>query len=83
MKHIQLLLLSATMFCATVLFVQCKPSSGKIPYDEQKAKVHYISLNQAEQFTSNFRKGRIEMMRQLKDTNSFNTPLPKNLTEMQ
>ncbi|MET3980387.1 hypothetical protein ABIB62_002989 [Mucilaginibacter sp. UYP25] len=74
MKHFQLLLLSATFFCTTVLFIQCTPS-GKIPYDEVKAKVHFISLNQAERFTSNFRKGRVEMMRQLKDTNSFNTPL--------
>ncbi|MES2265687.1 MAG: hypothetical protein V4520_02935 [Bacteroidota bacterium] len=74
MKHTKLLLLSATMFCATVLFVQCQPSSGKIIFDEQKAKVHYITLNQAQQFTANFRKGRVEMMRQLKDTNSFNTP---------
>lgn len=74
MKHPKLLLLSAAMFCATFLFVQCRPSSGKIPYDEEKAKVHYISLRNAEQFTTNFRKGRVEMMRQLQDTNRFNTP---------
>lgn len=78
MKKIKLLLTGAIMLCAVVLFVQCKrggETSGKIPYNKEKAKVHFISVDTAAAYTSNFRKGRVQLMRMLRDTNRFNAPL--------
>lgn len=57
---------------------QVKPIT-EIPYNRDSALVHYISLKDAAELTANFRSGKTELARQLKEPGyldrNFNLPL--------
>jgi hypothetical protein len=82
MKPTKISLLPGIMLGVALLFTQCRQEVGsdqQIPYDKEKAQVHIISIKDAAQLAANFRKGRVALNRQLKDTaflnTSFNMPL--------
>jgi hypothetical protein len=81
MKSLKILLLPGIMLGIALLFSQCRHADEdpQIPYNEENAKVHIISINAASQFVENFTRGKIALDRQLKDTTyldkNFNMPV--------
>jgi hypothetical protein len=84
MKSLKSGLLTGIMVGITLMFAQCRDEhkSDQIPYNKEKAQEHIISINTAAQLTANFRKERIALTRQLKDSSylnkSFNIPLAES-----
>lgn len=56
----------------------CDNTGSQIPYNKDKAKVHFISLGAASALTANYRKEKITLTREITDTNylanNFNLP---------
>jgi len=56
----------------------CDNTGSQIPYNKDKAKVHFISLGAASTLTANYRKEKITLTREITDTNylanNFNLP---------
>jgi hypothetical protein len=82
MKTPKTFLLSGVMLGIALLFSQCRQvdeTDQQIAYNKENAQVHIIPMTTAAQLTSTFRKGRVELARQLKDTaflnSNFNMPL--------
>lgn len=75
MKTLQTLLLLGMTIGVTLLFSRCSQgdwSDQEIPYNRENAKQHIISIRTAAEFTSNFKRGKRELSRQLKDTTYLN-----------
>jgi hypothetical protein len=56
----------------------CNNTGSQIPYNKEKAKVHFISLTDASALTTGYRKERTTLTREISDTNylvnNFNLP---------
>ena len=85
MKSLRTLTLMSIMLGVTTLLSQCRneiATDQQIPYNKEKAQVHVIPANVAAALTAGFRKGQVELGRQLKDTaylsKSFSMPLAES-----
>lgn len=76
-----LLILPGIVLGLTMLFfTKCQnDTTVGIPFNKDSAQIHFIPVNAAAELTSNFRKGTVELSRQLKDptylTTKFSMPL--------
>lgn len=82
MKIFAKFLLTSLLLASVMLFSKCKndvqPSDTQMPYDETKAKEHFISVDTAAKFTALFKQGLTALGRQLPDSSylrkNFNIP---------
>lgn len=77
-----LLILPGIVLGLTMLFfTKCQNDTTTvgIPYNKDSAQVHFIPIGEATMLTSNFKQGKMELSRQLKNptylNSSFNLPL--------
>lgn len=67
------LLVIIIVVLAVLLFQKCRETrNSDIPFNKDSAQVHHISLEDAVKLTSSFRRGRIELTRQLRDPSYLN-----------
>ena len=82
MKFTPKLMLTGLLLASAILFSKCKsdvePFDPLIPYDETKAREHFISVDTAAKFTFLYRRGAVALGRQLRDSTylkkRFNLP---------
>lgn len=69
-------MLTCLLLGTALLFSRCNREAEQydplIPYDEAKAREHFIPVDTAAKFTSLFRKGKVALGRQLRDSTYLN-----------